>query len=215
MTHDGNIVGEKRNRYVRGGNTGTWGSQSAMVLDPVTGYMETSGDYARAFDGDRKENFLKVYRANGLAFYKTCKDLSISSHTITHHVKNDPKFADEIKQAEREFAEELEAKSRGVALSKDSATLERIFHLRALFPDKYARDLKGQGGEKIEINVIGDVMISHKKSFDVVETDIVLEVESASTENPVVTVHQTPQTGDVSTVAHSLSEERTTDGRPY
>lgn len=186
-----------------------------MVLDPVTGYMETSGDYARAFDGERKENFLKVYRANGLAFYKTCKDLSISSHTITHHVKNDPKFADEIKQAEREYAEELEAKSRGVALNKDSATLERIFHLRALFPDKYARDLKASGGEKIEINVIGDVMINQKKSFDAVETNIVREVESASIEMPTVTFHQTPQVESTPTEMNSLSVDSTTDGRPY
>lgn len=190
-------------------------AQSALAIDPESGFLETTGNYAYAFDAQRKLDFLKVYRANGLAFYRTCHELGLSHHTINHHAKNDPAFQSELKQVEREFAEDLEAKSRGIALTKDSATLERIFHLRALFPDKYARDLKGQGGEKIEINVIGDVIVNQKKAFSAVETDIVREVDSASTETPTVTFHQTPQSSASPTEVHSLSEERTTDGRPY
>lgn len=176
--------------------------------------MQTSGDYARAFDVQRKEDFLRVYRANGLAFYKTCKDLGLSHHTLNHHVKNDPAFAAELRQVEREFSEELEAKSRTIALSKDSATLERIFHLRAFFPEKYAKDLKQDSNERIQINVVGDVLISQKKKLDAVDTTIVREIESANTDPIPDTFHQSPQLLESSTETNSSREQSPSGDAP-
>lgn len=149
------------------------------AIDPVTGFVETTGNYPAAFDGERKADFLKVYRASGLALYKTCEQLGLSRHTVSHHLQIDPAFSEAVEEAKRSYADELEAKSRNIALTRDSATLERIFQLRAIFPDKYARDLKQNGAQKIEINIVGDILMGKKRELDTVETSLVSEIDSA------------------------------------
>ena len=61
------------------------------TIDSETGYLECNG-YASAFDAARKTQFLNVYRANGLAIYKTCKLLNLSIHTVNNAVKIDAAF---------------------------------------------------------------------------------------------------------------------------
>lgn len=184
-------------------------------VDSASGFLETAQDRELdAFDATKKLTFIQTLRANDFRLLITCQQMGISSHTIYKHRRMDKAFDEAIQESVREYAEHLEWTSRAQAL-EPKATLERIFQLRALLPERYARDLKGSGGEKIEIHLMGDVMINQKKAFDVVETDIVLEVESASTEKPTITVHTPPQPSGAPSDTHSISEERMTDGRPY
>lgn len=179
-----------------------------------TGFLEsTKQGEIEAFDATKKLSFIETLRANDFRFAITCQQSGVSPHTIYKHRRNDKAFDDAIQESVKEYAEHLEWVSRQQAL-EPKATLERIFQLRALLPDRYARDLKGQGGEKIEINVVGDVMISHKKSFDAVETNIVREVESASVLPTVTITHAPPQPDTLPSETHSISVERGEEGRP-
>lgn len=169
--------------------------QSALVVDEATGFMETSGGFASAFDGQRKDEFLRVFKASGLALYTTCKNLGISHHTIHHHVKNDPAFREAFEQVRRTYADDLEAKSRSIAMTRDSATLERIFHLRSLFPEKYAREQKSPDG-KIEINITGNLVTSIKRDAEVLETTVVRAIESGNDISDGETTTDTLQISD-------------------
>lgn len=147
------------------------------AVDLETGYLETTGSYGTAFNAERKLEFLRLFRLNSLGFYRTCKDLSLSHATVNHHMEIDPQFKADVEACRREYADELESKSRSVAITKDSATLERIFQLRALLPDKYARDLKGNGLQKIEINVAGDFISSSKGRAKEIDAEVTQEIE--------------------------------------
>ena len=108
-------------------------------IDPETGYLESNA-YATTFDAGRKRQFLELYRANGLGVYRTCKQMSLHHKTLNQAVKLDAVFKADMDQVERDYIDELESKSRNIALTSDKATLERIFQLRALRPEKYARE---------------------------------------------------------------------------
>lgn len=133
-------------------------------INPETGMIETTGNYACAFDSEKKKAFLELYKKNGLAFYRTCKELSVGHSTINHHYEIDPQFKLEFDQAEKEYADELLTVSRRNAL-EPKMVIERIFHLKSLFPGKYSDGQKPQGNQ-ITINVNGDLLIDAKKRIE-------------------------------------------------
>lgn len=177
------------------------------TIDPNTGFLESNA-YASAFDAHRKEEFLRVYKANSLGLYRTCQQLGISHHTIHLHCKIDPAFKEAMRQVETEWGNDLESRSRSVAMTRDSATLERMFHLRALFPDKYARELKGNGDSQVNFHINGDVLVSLKKKTETLDTTIVQEVESANNPQSLSTTTQSTQPLTLPTETRSSSELR-------
>ena len=155
------------------------------TIDPVTGYIESLG-YAHAFDAVKKDEFLEVYRRNGLALYRTCRELSLSPSSIHKHYKIDPVFKEKFDQVEREYTDELEGVSRRNAL-EPRMVIERIFQLKALRPEKYA-DVKSLGPTQIVINVDGNTLTQIKKREEIVDAEVV--TGSLPTENKSVDKQQ-------------------------
>lgn len=147
------------------------------TIDPATGFLQSLG-FDDAFDATKKLAFVQVLREKGFNFLATCRECGISPHTISKHRRIDQKFDDLIKDTIREYGESLEWVSRSQAM-EPKATLERIFQLRSLFPQKYARELK-ENNQRIEINIAGDLMMTHKKETAAIETSIVREIDDNS-----------------------------------
>lgn len=96
--------------------------------------------YGYAFTREKKLNFVKIYKKNGMRLYRTMKDLNISCHTINAAIQADPEFRHMMREVENEYVDQLEAKSRDVAMT-DKGFMDRIAQLRALKPNRYARNL--------------------------------------------------------------------------
>ncbi len=126
------------------------------TVDPTTGFLESKA-YAHAFNAQRKQRFLDVYKENGLGLYRTCKILGLSHSTVNSACKHDPVFKEAFEQAMTEYADDLEAVSRHNALNPKSV-IERIFQLKSLFPSKYADQRNVGGSTNIQINFDGKAM---------------------------------------------------------
>ena len=81
--------------------------------------------------------------------------MGLSYHTVNQACKIDTVFKSDFDQLEKEYTDELEAKSLDIALTNDKATLERIFQLRALRPEKYARENMREAGLQVTLNIAG------------------------------------------------------------
>jgi hypothetical protein len=135
-------------------------------VDPETGFIESNA-YAIAFDAQRKQQFLQLYKANGLGLYRTCKALGISHHTINKHYKNDQAFKKAFDEAMEEYADELEAVSRQNALNPRSV-IERIFQLKSLLPGKYA-DQRVSSAPQVNITIDAATLSDFAKRVQSVE----------------------------------------------
>ena len=152
-------------------------------VDPASGFLQTTGNYAEAFTPERKENFLSVYKASGLRFLSTCKQLGLSNHTLNHHISIDPEFKAKFQKVQEEYAEELEAKQRAFALDQKNF-MDRAMQLRALLPGKYARDERINAQPTVQININGNLMIDTKSRDESIETRIVKELGMESDNVP-------------------------------
>lgn len=146
------------------------------TVDPQTGFLESTA-YPSAFDAQRKQLFLQVFKSNGLGLYRTCQKLGLAHNTVTKHYHNDPAFKKAYDDAMTEYADELEAVSRENALNPRSV-IERIFQLKALVPGKY-NDQRIQSHVEVSINVDGELLKMVRERERVID---VKEVE-LSTEN--------------------------------
>lgn len=179
----------------------------AFVVDAGTGFLEsTLHKEMDLFDATKKLAFIEALRANDFRFAVTCQQTGVSPHTVYKHRRNDKAFDEAIRQSIDEYADNLEWMSRSQAM-EPKATLERIFQLRALRPERYARDLKDSGGQKIEISITGDLITFQKKHADVLETSVVREVESAIDSPSMTITHNAPISDGLSTVSNSMGEE--------
>lgn len=151
------------------------------TIDPDTGFLESNG-YACAFDAERKTQFLKVFKENGLGLYRTCRALGIGHHTINKHYKNDQVFREAYDQVLQEYADELESVSRLNALNPKSV-IERIFQLKSLFPSKYA-DQRTQSPTQITINVDGKMIEMMKKRDEIIEADVITSSQITDGKTP-------------------------------
>lgn len=137
-------------------------------IDEETGFLVNPG-FADAFDATRKLAFIQALRANDFKFTKTCQELGVSSHTIIKHRRIDKVFDDKIKEAIQDYADSLEWFSRSQAF-EPRATLERIFQLRALKPEIYARDVNRNTPQSINITVTGDMVFGTNKRIDLMDS---------------------------------------------
>ena len=152
-------------------------------IDPNTGMTESTGNYAQAFTPERKAQFLKAYADSGLRFTSTCKVLGISYDTSNHHIEIDPEFKANFKQAQSDYAEELEARQRAFAL-EPKHFMDRAMQLRALLPGRYARDERRED-TAVTINISNDALIEAKRrseSMDhAIEAEIVQQQDAQKT----------------------------------
>lgn len=158
------------------------------ATDPETGMIQTTGNYPTALTPERKQQFLDIYVANGLRFRTTCKQLGISHHTITHHLDIDKEFKKRFNDAQTEYAEELEARQRNYAL-EPKQFMDRAMQLRALLPEKYAREQNLGSGQAIQINVSGNFVIEAKKRDEMIDAEIVKELKCESDNIMAETLH--------------------------
>lgn len=184
------------------------------TIDPVTGFMESKG-YATAFDSVAKVRFLEAYRRNGLRVRRTCEQLSISLHTIHHHVKHDENFKKAFEDVEQAYLDELEGTSRDVALTADGFR-DRQMQLRRLAPAKYAAHFTGPVAAP-QIIIQGDLVLGLQDRQKTLETNIVQEVEAEIVPPLPSPVQIHTHTMQSSTETNSSREESSTEegsGRP-
>jgi hypothetical protein len=143
-------------------------------VDPVNGYLETSGNYATPFDSERKKAFLEVYKQHELGIRKACRSMGLSVSTVNHHLQIDPKFKEDFDEAEREYIENLECVSRTNALNP-KAVIERIFQLKCLLPSKYGQ-FENKSEPKVTINISSDVINEAKRRCESMERAIDAEI---------------------------------------
>lgn len=110
---------------------GIWGK-----IDERTGMIDNSENYAHSFTPERKEAFLKLYEENGLRTRRACDELGIGWSSLNSALQHDDEFKRRYDDVLRRYTEKLEHVSRTNAL-EPKATVERIFQLKALKPERY------------------------------------------------------------------------------
>ncbi len=153
--------------------------QRYHVSDPVSGMIQTTGNYPTPFDPDRKTQFLELYRANELGIRKACRAMGMSVSTVNHHLKIDPEFKSRFDALEKDYLEDLECVSRNNALNPKSV-IERIFQLKCLLPLKYGQENKPATNQPIQINISGNLLIDAKSRDDSIDAKVIKEVENES-----------------------------------
>lgn len=140
------------------------------TVDPATGFLESNG-FIDAFNAEKKLNFLKTYKAYGLSLYKACEALHIKDETITKHLRKDEAFHKAFRDAERDYADELEGVSRINALNPKSV-IERIFQLKSLFPSKYG-DNKQASTMNVTLSIDGKTLDLMAKRSQVIDAEVI------------------------------------------
>lgn len=138
------------------------------TIDPETGFMESNG-FVHAFDGAKKQQFIKCMVENGLGLYDACDAMKISHHTLSKHYHNDPAFKEALDEAKLEYASRLDAISKKNALNPRSV-IERIFQLKYLFPEKYA-DKRDSGNVTVNISVDPNLLKSISARQEVIDIE--------------------------------------------
>lgn len=149
-------------------------------IDPNTGFLESNA-YIQAFDAKKKQVFLQLFRENGLKFWRTCAELGVKGDTVHHHYNIDPAFKQALDQVKTEYFDELEGVSRTNALNPRSV-IERIFQLKARFPEKYG-DGKRESGMQITLNIDGKLLEMVKKRDEVIEAQIITSTHDLARES--------------------------------
>lgn len=112
------------------------------VINQETGYVENPA-YINQFDSERKEQFLSLYKSNGIRLRRACREMGLSEATVSRHLHTDPLFKEKFEEVERDYIEDLESVSRVNALNPRSV-IERIFQLKCILPNKYGQENKPQ-----------------------------------------------------------------------
>lgn len=139
-------------------------------------YIHPQPNHALAFDDERKQQFLDLYKANGLKCKAACASLGLSFHTIQHHYKVDPAFKAAFDEVQAVYAEELQAKSMQYAMEQKNF-MDRCMQLRRLLPAEYAPE-KSSGPTQIVISIDRELVESLKKREQVVEAQLITGSQS-------------------------------------
>lgn len=150
------------------------------TVDPKTGFLECNA-FLTAFDGERKQIFIRRLVANGLSLYNTCDELGLSVHTVNKHYHIDPAFKEALDEARRDYADRLDGISK-VNATNPKSVIERIFQLKSLFPEKYA-DQKSQGNPQITINIDGKLVEMAKRRQEMLEAETITSTRGSATES--------------------------------
>lgn len=140
------------------------------VINPQTGFLENPA-YAHDFDSEKKQLFLRTYLDAGMGLYRTCRKLGMSCSTVHKHYQIDPVFKEQFDEIKREYGDELEATSRQNALNPKSV-IERIFQLKALFPEKYG-DRRESSAQTINITIDSELLKQVYNRSNTIEAEII------------------------------------------
>lgn len=154
------------------------------TIDPETGFLENPA-YANDFDAQRKKDWLRIFAENGLGFYRTCEKLGVSHSTVNKHYQIDPVFKQLLDQTRIRYGDELEAVSRQNALNPKSV-IERIFQLKAHFPEKYADQRNSQANLNISITVDSELLRKAKERSEAIEAEIANEFGTPDLNSKVI-----------------------------
>lgn len=166
--------------------------------------MIESNGFPDAFDGTRKLAFIQALRSNSFKFEMTCKQFGVSPHTVYKHKRIDPEFHKAMQAAIQDYTDSLEWFSMGQAFEPKS-TLERIFQLRALRPEKYAREQSNAAStHQVILNISGFPQEKLKQRDSVIDVSTVKELDA-----PPDDLQFTEQISHSPTVVHSSSEPLT------
>jgi len=138
------------------------------IINPETGFLENPA-YSNDFDSEKKKTFLDVFLNNGMGLYRTCRKLGMSCSTVHKHYQLDPVFREKFDEVRREYGDELEATSRVNALNPRSV-IERIFQLKAIFPEKYG-DSRTSNALNITINIDDKTLEMAKKRDQILDVE--------------------------------------------
>ena len=159
-------------------------------VETKSGFLQADIHYVYAFDADKKQRFLDVFRANGLKCKAACKALGISFHTLQKHYALDPVFKERFEDVQQEVADDIQAKSIAVALT-DRGFMDRAMQLRRLRPEQYAPEQKNLNGEiNISIVVGGETIELSNKREKIMEAKIAEEVKSVELQQVVEKEHK-------------------------
>lgn len=138
--------------------------------DNETGYLESNG-FSLAFDAQKKTEFLKLYKANGLRYWKTCEQLGVKGETVNKHLRIDPVFQHDMEKLEAEYVDNLEAMSRDIAMTP-KGVIDRMCQLKALLPGKYGGHENRNHGPQVIINLDGKFLEDMRKREQIIEAQI-------------------------------------------
>lgn len=145
------------------------------TIDHETGMIQSLG-HDDTFDATRKQAFVHALRDNAFRFELTCKQFGVSPHTVYKHKRIDKAFEELLRSAIDDYTNTLEWTSREQALTNPKATLERIFQLRALRPEVYARDqLRDASTSNIVLNISGDLFVAAEQRKKRIESSVDVE----------------------------------------
>lgn len=151
-------------------------------INPATGYMENPG-YDNPFDSEKKIKAVELFR-QGHTLYSVSHELACHPETIKRHCKLDAKFGSEVTQALETFGSRLESRSRIYAYNNDKATIERIFHLKAIYPERYGDKKENSSGITLKIELTESVLNALNQRSERISKAIDAEiVESKAVDN--------------------------------
>lgn len=142
-----------------------------------TGFVYSPGVLS-TFTPQAKLKFLELYKANGLAIWRTCRSLGMSVETVHRHLQTDPKFKELFDEARQEYIDNVESTSRFCALDPKNY-VERFFQLKALLPETYG---EGKIARPMEITLnidFGGLSKEHERTHSI-DAEIVQELEQAT-----------------------------------
>lgn len=144
------------------------------TIDAETGFIENKS-YPTAFDAARKTQFIRCLVDNGLGIYEACEAMGLSHHTLFKHYHNDPAFKEALDEAKLEYGSRLDAISKKNAMNPRSV-IERIFQLKALFPERYA-DKRDSGNVQVNISIDGEALKAISKRQEVIDIEPVSDLQ--------------------------------------
>lgn len=178
------------------------------IPSTVDSYTSRSPGLASAFDEARKEQFLGLFRANGLQIKNTCKAMGLSFHTFQHHYRVDPAFKAAFDDVQETYVEELQAKSMQFAM-EPKHFMDRCMQLRRLRPFEYAPEkFSGSSGNaQIVINVTGDLLMDARKKAEILDGKIVKEARLLRDESAKVLGHIDASPSDIMSSSKSVDPQ--------
>lgn len=152
------------------------------TINPETGFLE-SNNYPDAFNSPKKLIFIEKLMNSDFDLTATCSDLGISKHTFFKHCTIDKAFNQAVSTALNEYKISLDWVSKSEAI-KPKNTLERFFQLKALFPERYAREEKNNSGNiKVTINMDSRFLENARMREQAIETKMVENEPQNSIDN--------------------------------
>lgn len=109
-------------------------------VDPTTGFLEETS-VPNSLSAGKKKMFIELLKKNLGAAYRTCRELGMDYYSYLRHMKIDPVFKKEVKEAQLSLCESVEKVVVEKALEGKSP-MWNIYYLNNNWPEKYGPRLR-------------------------------------------------------------------------